>query len=883
MAARKLSAAELSDFEEVPAAPPAAPRKLSAAELSDFEEVPDNVQLASAAGLPSDVPATPATPKAPVKPGFLERGFLSIGEGVGHLANVGAAQAGRLADIAMDPIGAAKHNWSPEGLAQHAAERKEALRGVDDVATLGYGQRIAARAGNALGDVERGTSLDETRHFSPDPLQGNINRGPSQVQAREQAMAPDVRPASSIASMFLPNGVAGGVEQVGRAGAAALRRVAPEVVAKALGYGARVPGIITGPAKAIGGYESVAPLSAGLSASAEGHRMEAAGEAAGDSGGLILSAGVGAAGEVAKRGVLNSEGAKAREFIEQHGNGAQVGFRTAGSGGVFDKELAGLPTNDRGIGIAGKLGAKAVLDPLEAAHAAEHGYGYREGPAVKREAAKNLTATTAKGERQYRIAQKAEGAEQAAVKSDSRMHADERAKSLLAEADERHNIEGSAPYADLQEQINASPAAREKVDITHVVKLLRASLKDLGTSHEARGKIREDLQLLEPFSDAPPPGVESQPPSPHLAGLLEARRSASGVAAENLDALIASEVARTAPPPNQAPVKYLVPHRQVNALRRNVMAQANIGKSDAPRGSDAPLRAAAHALKEIVDAGPYAPMNELYTRASNEREATRESLGLRGRLGNNRAAEELALKGRMVKSVNDPTALPQDAPDEASMAPFRDRLAAAAAAREGVGNRVTAAKDAAGAAKSAAEARVAKGSAAAVPDRELLGLTPNIGTRKTDVNQVKLALMRQAENTKTAGGNPADIEAFRAKHPELSLSLDLPALQTAKADLTYRFGGPKHGGFIDRHVLGAAGWPGALAAAAVGGTKGLAILGGSLAVANRKPIAGRVLYNPAKKIDVTAIGRMFGRAGAATLGQKMKAVIDARKEQDQQP
>ena len=96
MAARKLSAAELSDFEEVPVAP----RKLSAAELSDFEEIPDDAQLASAAGRPPDVPATPAKPKAKSEePGFVSRALTSIGEGIGH---VGSAVA-RCAAVTTPP------------------------------------------------------------------------------------------------------------------------------------------------------------------------------------------------------------------------------------------------------------------------------------------------------------------------------------------------------------------------------------------------------------------------------------------------------------------------------------------------------------------------------------------------------------------------------------------------------------------------------------------------------------------------------------------------------------------------------------------------------------------------------------------------------------
>src|SRR6185312_10635411 len=66
-----------------------------------------------------------------------------------------------------------------------------------------------------------------------------------------------------------------------------------------------------------------------------------------------------------------SAGAKARELVEQKGGGARVGVLTPGSGGVFDRELAGVPANDKGIGAAAKVSAQKVLADLAEQHRVE--------------------------------------------------------------------------------------------------------------------------------------------------------------------------------------------------------------------------------------------------------------------------------------------------------------------------------------------------------------------------------------------------------------------------------------------------------------------------------------------------------------------------------
>jgi hypothetical protein len=771
----------------------------------------------------------PAPAKAAEQPGFFSRAATSIGEGVGHVGAVAKAQGGRLWDLVTEPRKTIAHNWSPEGLAQHTAERKELLRGVDDVTMLGYGQRLAARVGNAAGDVERGTSLDETKHFSPDVSQGDTHV-PSQVQAREQAMAPDVRPASQlVGSLLLPNPVAEGVGLLGKVGGAAASRAAPQAMAKVFQVAKRVPS----PVASLAGYEATAPLAAGLSADAEGHRMEAAGAAASDPMGTTLSVVGGGLGSLGKNAILNSPGGRARQLIEEHGNGARVGLLTPGKGGVFDRELAGLPANGRGIGIARKRGSNAILDNLEQAHADTHGLGYREGPKMMEQAARDVRDTNRSAGQDVRQAGKESVAEIQRAERDARETAAERAPALLGDIDERHRVEGSEPYRVLSEQIDQKAAAMPPRDAAPIVTQLDNALHDLEVPGDVQNQLGAIRSRLEHFRDP-----------------------ATGA--------------------------ILVPERQLNGLRRNLMDLAKVGTTDAPRGHDAPLRQAAYVAKQMVDEGPYAALNQLYAESAAARGASREALGLKARPGSDRATEEKGLKGALVRSVADPTALPAEAPPEADMGQFRQRIEDARANRSTVANMAEERQRRALADQAAVRDRVEAGAAAAVPDRRLLGLNERIGARKTDATQVGLALMRDFENTPTAGGNPSELDAFRQAHPELALQTRLPALQNAKADLSYS-PVPTHGTLAQQVAGGAAGPVGSAVMMATGQGLGHAAMTMAMhqALVNHKLLAGRVLYRPAQKLNPVAIaeglGVARGAATADTLGDKVKAAIEAKK------
>lgn len=92
----------------------------------------------------------------------------------------------------------------PIDTATNPSRRHEFERGLDDVLTLGQGQKLAARIGNAAGDVGRGESLNETRKFSVSPGAGDANM-PSQVEAQDAQAAPGFRAAGNLAGMALPS------------------------------------------------------------------------------------------------------------------------------------------------------------------------------------------------------------------------------------------------------------------------------------------------------------------------------------------------------------------------------------------------------------------------------------------------------------------------------------------------------------------------------------------------------------------------------------------------------------------------------------------------------------------------------------------------------
>jgi hypothetical protein len=155
-----------------------------------------------------------------------------------------------------------------------AATRRQLLRGVDDALTLGYGQKLAARIGNAFGDTPETALGPET--FGSAPV--------ANTQQADALAAPDARAAGNLAGAFMPGATALGGKFAG----------------KIAGKVARGTGILPGAARGLASYEIAAPALAGASAGAAGRRAEAIGDAATDPLGVLMAASAGAAAEVPK-------------------------------------------------------------------------------------------------------------------------------------------------------------------------------------------------------------------------------------------------------------------------------------------------------------------------------------------------------------------------------------------------------------------------------------------------------------------------------------------------------------------------------------------------------------------------------------------------------
>ncbi len=259
--------------------PPANPGK---AELPDTLTPEEAKRLGfAAAGSPE--------PEAP--PGVFERigtGFARMGQTIGAGAKAAFGHSPLIAAIGApegERLGAAGHAFvdSLKDVTD-PARRKEVLRGYDNMVTLGHGQRLAARVGNALGDIGTGHTLNETRQFSPGLFAGSTG-GPSQVEAAERAAAPGYQELGTLLGVGSPgvaNTIGKGAGKVVQIATGAAKP-ASTVLRAGLGAG-----------RAVAGYEASAPLIAGLSADAEGDRFKAAKEAATDPASIILAGTTGA-------------------------------------------------------------------------------------------------------------------------------------------------------------------------------------------------------------------------------------------------------------------------------------------------------------------------------------------------------------------------------------------------------------------------------------------------------------------------------------------------------------------------------------------------------------------------------------------------------------
>lgn len=187
--------------------------------------------------------------------------------------------------------------------------RREFERGLSDMITLGY----AEKAGNAVSRFatapvtaddnmaarvikKTGGALGLTR--PEDDLESNA--------IADKDNAPFDRSLGQAVGMAAPGAGSYIAKSTGNA-------IAP--VLGGLNATTRVGGVALGAAKGVAGYEAAAPITAGLSAGAEGHRLDAAADAATDPVGLATSAIGGAVAEPVAKNLVGEARSRATHDI----------------------------------------------------------------------------------------------------------------------------------------------------------------------------------------------------------------------------------------------------------------------------------------------------------------------------------------------------------------------------------------------------------------------------------------------------------------------------------------------------------------------------------------------------------------------------------------
>jgi hypothetical protein len=255
----------------------------------------------------------------------------------GDLWRAGAAVKNVGSEFAAHPIETIKN----------PAKRHEFERGVGDVVTLGYGNKLADFAAKKLGDP----------NWNPD---------------QEAALAPGYRTTGQVVGSFLPNPITKAAGLIAKPIARALNAIPAK---------GAIPGAILGAAKGAVTYEATAPAMAGLAADSEGDRLGAMLRAAKNPLGIALGAGFGAFGGAAGgsankiRDPLTSTG-RDLQAIEAVGGEVRP-FGEPARGGEFESpEMQGL---QKGRAGRHELAAKSVDRVLEANdqqyHAAQQSWG----------------------------------------------------------------------------------------------------------------------------------------------------------------------------------------------------------------------------------------------------------------------------------------------------------------------------------------------------------------------------------------------------------------------------------------------------------------------------------------------------------------------------
>jgi hypothetical protein len=246
------------------------------------------------------------------KPSLLQR----LGQGLSDAGRTVAAGAHGVYDAARHPI----------DTLTDPSKRRELERGVDDMVTLGAGQKVAGWLGRKLGD-------------SPDvDLQA--------TQGQDAASAPGYRAGGNLVGAVIP----GAASLAGKGGAALAERALGGVAA----HGA-MSGAAMGAARGVLGYEAGAvPAAAAQAAIAGQSPLDAAREAATNPLGLALAGGggaIGGAGRGAAAKIRDPKHLTGRVLQDVEAGGGRVRmFGKPVEGGVFEApELTDLKEGRAGV------------------------------------------------------------------------------------------------------------------------------------------------------------------------------------------------------------------------------------------------------------------------------------------------------------------------------------------------------------------------------------------------------------------------------------------------------------------------------------------------------------------------------------------------------
>lgn len=253
----------------------------------------------------------------------LKEGVSTIGEGIGAIGT------------------AIRH---PIDTFTNPARVSQMARGVDDMLTFGYGQKLADKANQALG------------------------REPSFAPSAEQM---DDESRFRTGGQLVGSALPGAAKTTGKLGVKAAEKALGRVPAKGM-----IPGAGMGAAKAVVGYELSAPVIAAAHADAGGleDRVKAAERAASDPLGLAMSVTGGAVGGAGKgkaaaiRDPKTRSGQVLKDF-EQAGPGAKI--RPFGdepvAGGLYESPaLKNLPHGKEGKNLLASQSAEKVAGANQA-------------------------------------------------------------------------------------------------------------------------------------------------------------------------------------------------------------------------------------------------------------------------------------------------------------------------------------------------------------------------------------------------------------------------------------------------------------------------------------------------------------------------------------